>query len=92
MAASKSAKQKVSFAILDPEAQSVALVGDFTEWEAKAVQLKKQKNGQWKATVPLAPGSYEYRFLVDGQWRDDPQCQERRWNSFGSENCVRVVQ
>ena len=92
MATSKSSKQKVSFAILDPEAQSVALVGDFTEWEADAVQLKKQKNGQWKATVPLAPGSYEYRFLVDGQWRDDPQCQERLPNSFGSQNCVRVVQ
>ena len=92
MATSKSSKQKVSFAILDPEAQSVALVGDFTEWEAKAVQLKKQKSGQWKATVPLVPGSYEYRFLVDGQWRDDPQCQERLPNSFGSQNCVRVVQ
>ena len=91
MAASKVSKQKVSFTIADPEAQSVVLVGDFTDWEAKAVQLKKQKNGQWKATVPLAPGSYEYRFVVDGQWRDDPQCQERRENAFGSQNCVRIV-
>jgi len=36
----------------------------------------------------LTPGRYEYRFLVDGQWRNDPECAECVANPFGSENCV----
>ena len=91
MAASKSSKQKINFTILDPDAQTVALVGDFTDWEEKPLTLKRQKNGLWKTAVPLWPGNYEYRYLVNGQWRDDPECQEHRSNSFGSQNCVRVV-
>jgi len=38
--------------------------------------------------MPRTPGRYEYRFVVDGQWRDDPACTERVPNGFGSENCV----
>ncbi|MXW77650.1 MAG: hypothetical protein F4Z57_01385, partial [Gemmatimonadetes bacterium] len=37
-------------------------------------------------TLPL--GKHEYRFVVDGEWRDDPQCEERRPNSFGTTNCI----
>jgi len=32
----------------------------------------KLKNGEWKATAALGEGQHEYRYLVDGQWRDDP--------------------
>jgi len=91
MAAAKLSKQMVVFSLFEPDAQSVLLAGDFTNWKDKPVKLKKQKSGVWTGTVPLAPGAYEYRYLVDGQWRDDPECQDRRWNSFGSQNCVRVI-
>jgi len=84
-------KQKIVFSYVAPEAQSVQLVGDFTGWEQSPVALRKSKTGLWKTTLSLAPGTYEYRLLVDGQWRDDPQCIERRPNSFGSENCVCTV-
>jgi len=87
----KSTRKRVAFTLFEPQAQDVSLVGDFTNWEAEPVILKKQKSGVWKATVSLPPGAYEYRYRVDGQWRDDPECQDRRWNSFGSQNCVRVV-
>jgi 1,4-alpha-glucan branching enzyme len=85
------AKQRVSFTLSAPAAQSVLLVGDFTRWEQEAIRLKKQKEGVWKVSVSLAPGRYEYRFLVDGSWQDDPACTERSPNSFGAANCVRVV-
>ncbi len=91
MPMSKSYKHKVSFTFSDPAAMRVALVGDFTDWKAMPLDLKRQKNGLWKTTVALGPGSYEYRYLVDGQWHDDPNCQARRVNPFGSENCVRVI-
>jgi 1,4-alpha-glucan branching enzyme len=87
----KTTKQKETFELRAPEAKEVSLAGSWTEWEKKAVRLRKQKNGTWKSTVSLAPGVYEYRFLVDGQWADDPQCADRRPNGYGAENCVREV-
>jgi 1,4-alpha-glucan branching enzyme len=84
-------RQKVTFALLAPEAQQVSLLGDFSGWEQQPVSMKKLKDGRWQATLALAEGKYEYRYLVDGQWRDDPDCPTRAPNAFGSENCVRVV-
>ena len=88
---SKKRESKETFTFTDGSAQNVLLAGDFTDWEDHAVPMKKQKNGAWKATVTLEPGTYEYRFLVDGQWRDDAECTERRPNGMGAENCVREV-
>ena len=73
MAKQKLAKQKVTFAYAAPEAQTVSLAGDFTGWQQAPLTLKKDKSGVWKKTVSLPPGRYQYRLLVDGQWRDDPQ-------------------
>ena len=53
------------------------VLGDFSNWEQHPVDLRKLKNGEWKATLPLAEGKHEYRYLVDGQWRDDPNCRYR---------------
>lgn len=91
MAKQKTAKQKTTFSLLAPGAGSVQLAGDFTGWEEAPVALKKTKGGLWKAVVALTPGRYEYRFRVDGQWRDDPGCSLRQINQFGSENCVCLV-
>ena len=88
----KSLKKTETFALEAAEAARVQLVGDFSEWEQQPINLKKQKNGVWKATIPLLPGPHEYRFLVDGQWQDDPQCAARVPNPFGASNCVRNVE
>jgi 1,4-alpha-glucan branching enzyme len=91
MSASLSDKKKITFSLHAPNARSVALAGSFDGWEQNPVPLKRQKNGLWKTTLALGPGTYEYRFLVDGQWCDDPECSSRVPNPFGAENCVRVV-
>lgn len=84
-------KSKQTFSLVAPGAQEVLLAGDFTGWEQRAVSLKKGKEELWTATVLLEPGKHEYRFLVDGQWSDDPDCPIRVQNQFGTENCVRIV-
>lgn len=84
-------KSKITFALHAPEAHEVRLAGNFTQWEQAAMTLRKQKNGTWRKTVQLPPGTYEYRFVVDGQWQDDPACPARQPNAFGGQNCVRVV-
>jgi len=91
MPKTSSAKHKVTFSYIAPEAQTVLLAGDFTDWEKAAVALKKDKTGTWKKAVSLAPGKYAYRLLVDGQWCDDPQCTHREANQFGTSNCICIV-
>jgi 1,4-alpha-glucan branching enzyme len=91
MAKPKTQKQKVTFSCEASNAQTVELAGDFTGWQQTPLALRKFKGGIWKKAVSLPPGRYEYRFLVDGQWRDDPQCPTRQPNQFGGENCVCVV-
>src|SRR6185436_4502388 len=84
-------KTKEAFVIFAPSAEEVQLVGDFTSWEENPIRLKRSKDGNWKATVPLDPGVHEYRFLVDGKWVNDPDCVDTRPNDFGAENCIRKV-
>ena len=83
-------KQKQTFSFNAPTAASVLLAGDFTQWQKHSIALRKQADGTWKATTSLSPGTYHYRFLVDGEWRDDPACM-RVENPFGSQDAVRVV-
>ncbi|UCD72425.1 MAG: hypothetical protein JSW70_02265, partial [Syntrophobacterales bacterium] len=46
--------------------------GDFNSWDVSILPMKKGSQGTWKNTVDLPPGRYEYRFWVDGIWRDNP--------------------
>ncbi len=87
----KPVQKKENFSFFAPDASTVLLAGDFTEWDKKPIRMRKLKDGTWKATILLEPGSHEYRFLVDGKWQNDENCRVRKPNSFGEENCVRVV-
>ncbi len=80
-----------TFSITAPGASSVMLVGDFTHWQDKPINMVKRQGGLWTASVNLPPGTHHYRFLVDGQWRDDPENTLRVPNPYGSENAVRAV-
>ena len=79
------------FSITAPGATSVMLVGDFTHWQDQPISMAKREGSLWTASVPLPPGTHHYRFLVDGQWQDDPECMLRAPNPFGGENSVRTV-
>lgn len=80
-----------TFSFSAPDATSVQLVGDFTQWQERPINLKKDADGVWRATVILEPGTHHYRFLVNGEWRDDPECILREPNPFGTENMMRRV-
>jgi 1,4-alpha-glucan branching enzyme len=86
--AEKIATKAVQFRYEAPEAGSVFIAGDFNNWDTHVGELKKDKVGVWKASLKLKPGRYEYKFLVDGEWRNDPSCSQCTPNRFGSKNCV----
>jgi 1,4-alpha-glucan branching enzyme len=83
-----SGKKRVTFKLHNPGAKQVLLAGTFNDWSTEGRPLKPDASGTWRTWTMLPPGVYEYRFLVDGQWQDDPECEERRSNEFGTSNCV----
>ena len=90
----KSAKTKakqVRFHLFAPEARTISLAGDFNGWDIHSLPMQKDKEGNWKISVNLDPGRYEYRFYADGVWQDDPIAEERVVNPFGGQNCVMLV-
>ena len=89
--ARKESPRTETFHFSDSNAMSVLLVGDFTHWQENPVPMRKGPDGVWTAAVPLKPGNHTYRFIVDGEWRDDPECPIHVPNPFGSEDMVRRV-
>lgn len=83
--------RNTEFRMEAPEAKTVKLAGDFTEWEKAPLDMVQSYDGTWFTIVPLLPGTYSYRFIVDGQWLDDPQCAKHVPNPFGSEDAVLSV-
>lgn len=81
-------KKRVYFRLQAPNAKEVNVLGSFNDWEKRP--LKKQKDGEWSTWTNLAPGRYEYRFMVDGQWQNAPE-SETVANEYGSENSVLKV-
>ena len=78
----------VIFAVPQPGARQVLLSGEFNGWSREATPMRRQENGRWETTVDLAPGRYQYKFVVDGQWISDPQARENVWNEHGTLNSV----
>ncbi len=79
------------FILQAPLAKSVKLAGSFTDWDKRPLEMDKTEQGVWRLTLPLPPGQHPYRFIVDGQWCDDPQANQRAANPFGTENAIKVV-
>jgi hypothetical protein len=75
----------VQFRLGDTHARNVALVGDFNGWRPEH-RLREVGPGVWAVDVALAPGIYNYVFVVDGKtWRLDPLAQ-RVSDGFGGES------
>jgi len=78
------------FAFPAPTARQVCLGGEFNNWDTKAGPMLKGPEGMWHLGAALKPGRYEYRFLADEVWCNDPSAQQIKRNSLGTENCVRI--
>jgi len=87
-----STKQAVTFEYFDPSATIVTLVGDFNRWDPKARPLKRDAGGLWKVTIRLEPGTYPYKFVLNGErWEEDPLNLHRVYNEHGTFNSLRKV-
>ena len=82
---------KVTFVLLEPGAKQVFLCGEFNGWASDATPMKRDDAGHWETTLALAPGRYEYKFIVDGNWKHDPLARVNVWNGNGTLNSVAQV-
>lgn len=72
----------------NPTAFEVFVAGSFNDWEPRATPMRKRGKGEWTADLTLQPGRYEYRFVVDGKWVEDPRASAFAANPFGGQNAV----
>jgi hypothetical protein len=78
----------VRFEFTSPTAKTVCLAGSFNHWQPEAKTLHSSGVGNWWKDTSLAPGSYEYCLVVDGQWMPDPRATESVANPFGGRNSI----
>jgi 1,4-alpha-glucan branching enzyme len=78
----------VRFEFTDPSAKTVCLAGTFNGWESEMKNMHSSGAGNWWKQTLLAPGTYEYCLVVDGQWMADPHAKEKVANPFGGQNSV----
>lgn len=74
-------------------AKTVALCGDFNEWETSTHLMKQRKDGSYTRTVSLKPGKeYRFRYLIDGErWENDWDADKYIPNEFATEDSVVIV-
>jgi len=73
----------------DGKPSKLFLAGNFNDWNpANEKYLLKDDDGDgmWSITVKLAPGTYQYKFVIDGQWTKDPSSPADAPDGFGGRN------
>ncbi len=71
--------------------RKVFLVGSFNRWSPETDRMQRQKDGTFRRRLHLRPGRYEYKFLADGAWLEDPDADGFVSNEYGTKNCVLAV-
>ncbi len=90
--AAASPRSVVTFVLVAPGARSVALAGDFDGWDRARMPMRRVASGLWTLDVPLAPGRYQYAFVVDGsRFVADPAAPRAVGDDFGQPNSVVTV-
>ena len=73
------------------DAREVHVAGTFNDWNPSATPMTRHRDGKWSTVLLLLPGHYEYRFVVDGHWLNDPLAEMFVANPYSGLNCVLEV-
>jgi hypothetical protein len=84
----RATRRKITFSLNAPDASVVYLVGEFNGWDCRKHPMRKKGNGMWEKQVSLPAGRFEYKFVVDDQWREDPLNERICFNCFGTRNSI----
>ena len=91
-AIANSSKRSVTFELPGVQAETVSVVGDFNNWEPANGAMKRRKDGVWTKAIRLAPGTYRFRYVVEGdQWLNDPAADGYEPSGFGQDNSILIL-
>jgi hypothetical protein len=80
----------------DSEAGDVRIAGDFNGWVpdrgVRSLIAMEGENRVWTKILTLEPGTYQYRYVVDGEWREDPANPISAPGPTGQPNSILHVQ
>jgi chromosome partitioning protein len=82
--------REVTFTFEAPGAEHVLLTGDFNDWALDGSEMEPI-GGVWTKVIRLAPGRYRYRYVVDGQWQNDPSNAGIEPNPYGGHDSILVM-
>lgn len=82
----RQANGEVQFLAAFPDAREVHIAGDFGDWSPQP--LARNDQGDWHLKLQLQPGRYRYRYIIDGQWLNDPANIDTEPNAYGEPNSV----
>jgi hypothetical protein len=71
------------------QANQVMLAGSFNNWRPGELPMTRTVDG-WELDYILGPGNYEYKFIVDGQWMQDPDNPLRVGTDLNSNSLLSV--
>jgi hypothetical protein len=69
------------------DAEKVTLAGNFNNWNPDELMMEKTVDG-WLLHYQFAPGNYEYKFIVDGNWMPDPANPFTKGSGDGTNSCL----
>ena len=90
--AAKPVEKSVTFTVHAESGKAVYLAGSFNNWDpAGKKMLEKKGNGVYTVAIKLVPGTYQYKFVIDGTWCADPENRDFVQNDHGTLNSVITV-
>ena len=89
------ALREVTVQFRDPAAGDVRIAGDFNGWipdkGVRSVIDSVSGARVWTKVLQLPPGTYQYRYVVDGEWKQDPSNANTAAGPNGRVNSILVV-
>ena len=85
-------RRAVNFELRDIPGREVIISGTFNDWKLDRRMNDKNGDGTYRCRMLLAPGVYQYKFRIDGEWRVDPVNPNFQPNDFGSLNSVLKIE
>ncbi|MCX5694867.1 MAG: AAA family ATPase [Candidatus Omnitrophica bacterium] len=75
---------EIVLSVKAPDAKEVYLAGEFNNWKLDENSRMERTNGCWTKRLNLDNGKYRYRFVIDGNWSEDPANPLTQLNSYGT--------
>ncbi|WP_147367894.1 serine hydrolase [Fibrisoma montanum] len=73
-----------------PAAKLVTVAGSFNDWDDLHTFLIR-KGDVWECYLDVKPGSYTYKFVVDGKWITDPANSTTQQDESGNVNSLLTI-